>query len=214
MKSWRPALIISALLVLFLLGTLAYFKIRTDRLYVHIGKAYVEVVKDSTFPVVRKTALYPGNPPMVDSTWITSPAIITFDDPDHGFTLPKTIYGAVGYREDKVDGITTSPMLKALPFDQTVKLLNELQTTLRSSGWTPELVRGNDWIRASSGEEKQKLQMKLFDQVDRVTLLIPKKYSLLLHIKCYVRCDERNKNTARYLIDIGMGEDIFSKDES
>ncbi|KTC12080.1 hypothetical protein AO391_19925 [Pseudomonas marginalis ICMP 9505] len=210
MKAIRPLIIAMIILALCLVATITYFTLRTDRLYVHIGKSYSEVVKDSTFPVIRKTALYPGNPQKVDSTWITSPVIITFDDPDHGFTLPKTLYGAVGYKNEKVESIKTSPMLKALPFDQVIKLLNDLQTTLKTSGWTPDISEGNGWIIASSDEERVKLQAKLFTQVERITLLIPKKYSLLIHLKCYARCDERNNETARYLIDLGMSDDFFS----
>jgi len=88
--------------------------------------------------------------------------------------------------------------------------LDDLQTQLKKLGWMPEVAEGNDWIKVSSDEEKQRLQAKLFDQVDGVILLVPHQYSLLLHIKCYARCDERNPETARYLIDVGLSEDFFS----
>lgn len=189
---------------------LTSFHYPMDVLIVHIGKPYAEVVKDSSFPVERKTAIYPSDPPKVDSTWISSPVVITFDDPEHGFTLPKTIYAAVGYTKGKVDGITTSPMVESLPFDKTIALLAELQTMFRNSNWTPEPVEGNDWIKVQSDDERRQLQAKLFDQADGVILLVPHKYSLLMHIKCYVRCDERNVKTARYLIDIGLSRDHFS----
>ncbi|QAY83294.1 hypothetical protein [Pseudomonas arsenicoxydans] len=101
---------------------LTSFNFSIDRLYLHIGKPYVELIKDSTFPVKWKTAIYPSEPPEVGSTWISSPVVITFDDPEYGFTLPKTIYGEVGYNKGKVDGISTSPMVETLPFFQTAKL--------------------------------------------------------------------------------------------
>jgi hypothetical protein len=206
----RRVLIIATGSVVALAGAIAYFMSNSDTLYAHVGKPYAEVVKDSTFPIERQTAVYPSEPPEVDSTWISSPVVITFDDPEYGFTLPKTIYGAVSYNKGKVDGITTSPMVETLPFAQTAKLLGELQSLFKKMGWTPESVEGNDWIKVSSEEEKRQLQAKLFDQAEGVILLIPKKYSLLLHIKCYVRCDERNSDTARYLIDIGLSRDHFS----
>jgi hypothetical protein len=194
--------------MLFICLTSFHFPI--DRLALHIGKPYAALVKDSTFPVKRKTAVYPSEPPEVDSTWISSPVVITFDDPEHGFTLPETIYGAVGYSKGKVNGITTSPMVETLPFSQTAKLLGELQSMFKKTGWIPELAESNDWIKVSSDEEKRQLQAKLFDQADGVILLIPNKYSLLLHIKCYARCDERDAETAKYLIDIGLSRDHFS----
>jgi hypothetical protein len=197
-------------IALVLAVVVAYSMFDVDRIYAHIGKPYAEVVKDSSFPVERKTTTYPSDPPKVDSTWISSPVVITFDDPEHGFTLPKTIYGAVGYTKGKVDGITTSPMVESLPFDKTIALLDELQTMFRNAKWTPEPVEGNDWIKVQSDDDRRQLQAKLFDQADGVILLVPHKYSLLMHIKCYARCDERNVKTARYLIDVGLSRDHFS----
>ncbi|UST64202.1 hypothetical protein NF673_00190 [Pseudomonas moraviensis] len=197
-------------IALVLAVVVVYSMSGVDRIYAHIGKPYAEVVKDSSFPVERKTAIYPSDPPKVDSTWISSPVVITFDDPEHGFTLPKTIYGAVGYTKGEVDGITTSPMVESLPFDKTAALLDELQTIFRNANWTPEPVEGNDWIKVQSDDERRQLQAKLFDQADGVILLVPHKYSLLMHIKCYARCDERNVKTARYLIDVGLSRDHFS----
>lgn len=189
---------------------LTSFHYPMDFLTIHIGKPYESVVRESTFPVIRKTAIYPSEPPEVDSTWISSPVILKFDDPVHGFTLPATVFGAVGYQKERVTTISTSPMIETLPYGQTAKLLGDLQSMFRNAGWTPELAEGNDWIKVSSDEEKRQLQAKLFDQLDGVILLVPHRYSLIMHIKCYVRCDERDPKTARYLIDVGLGEDHFS----
>jgi hypothetical protein len=102
-------------------------------------------------------------------------------------------------------------MVETLPFDQTARLLDELQTMFKKAGWIPEPAEGNDWIKVSSDEEKRQIQAKLFDQAEGVILLVPNKYSLILHIKCYARCDERNPETAKYLIDVGLGRDLFSE---
>ncbi|PRB54554.1 hypothetical protein CQ009_02350 [Pseudomonas sp. MYb2] len=179
-------------------------------LRVHIGKPYESVVQDSTFPVTWKTAVYPSDPPHPSSTWITSPVIITFDDEQHGFTLPVTKFGAIGWSDFKAITLSTSPMLETVPFEQAVNLLGELQQMFKKAGWSPEAVEGNDWLKTETQEDKVRLQTKLFDQMDGVILLIPHKYSLFLHIKCYARCDERNPETAKYLIDVGFGEDHFS----
>ena len=84
----------------------------------HIGKPYKDVLRDSTFPVKSETAMRATTPPIEDSTWITRPAIVRFDDPKHGFTLPPTKFGAIGYNRGRVTTFTTSPMLETLPFDQ------------------------------------------------------------------------------------------------
>lgn len=187
-----------------------YFISSPEKISFHIGKSYDDTALDSTFPVKDTTAIYPSEPPHPSSTWISTPVIITFDDKQHGFTLPATKFGAIGWSDFKAITLTTSPMLETLPFEQAVLLLDELQQKFKQVGWIPEPVEGNDWLKIETKEEKNRLQAKLFDQLDGVILLIPHKYSLILHIKCYARCDERNPETAKYLIDVGLGEDHFS----
>ena len=97
----------------------------------HIGKSYADILRDSTFPVKSKTVIRQTEPPVEDSTWITSPVIVKFDDPQHSFILPPTKLLAVGYSEGKVTTFTTSPMLETLPFDQLIPLLDHIQQMLR-----------------------------------------------------------------------------------
>ncbi|MDI2592966.1 hypothetical protein POF45_16235 [Pseudomonas sp. 681] len=178
---------------------------------VHVGKSYEDVVQDSTFSVKSKTVMYPSDPPEVDSTWISSPVIVQFDDPQHGFTLPPTKFGAVGYYKEKVSTITTSPMLETLPFDQLVPLLSHLQEMLKGAGWIPRDNENHAWLKVNSESERTALQSLLFDQVVVVMLLIPHKYGLALNVKCYARCDERDPQTAKYLIDVSVGSDYYSE---
>ncbi|MGZ7458118.1 hypothetical protein ACXPVS_15395 [Pseudomonas sp. Ma2-10] len=189
---------------------LTSFHIPIDRLALHIGKPYAALVKDSTFPVERKTAIYPSEPPEVDSTWISSPVVVKFDDPQHDFTLPPTKFGAVGYDKGKVSTLTTSPMLEILSFDQLIPLLIHLQEMLKSSGWIPRDNERHAWLSFNDAIERSDFQNLLFDQVVVVMLLVPQKYSLALNVKCYARCDERNPKTAKYLIDVSVGADHFS----
>jgi len=206
----RNTYLLSAAVALVTVTVAFYFSRGLEQISFHISKSYDDVARDSTFPVKDETAIYPSEPPHPSSTWITTPVIITFDDQQHGFTLPATKFGAIGWSEFKAITMSTSPMLETLPFEQAVKLLDELQKKFKQVGWTPEPVEGNDWLKIETKEDKVRLQAKLFDQLDGVILLIPHKYSLILHIKCYARCDERNPETAKYLIDVGLGEDHFS----
>ena len=150
-------------------------------------------------------------PPVEDSTWITRPAIVKFDDPKHGFTLPPTKFGAIGYNRGKVTTFTTSPMLETLPFDQVISLFNNLQEMLKDSGWTLEKIGSNALIKASSEAEKNALQLLLFKYAETVIFFIPHKYSLALTIKCYARCNERDVKTAKYLIDVSVGRDYSNR---
>lgn len=194
-----------------LAGTaIAYSNWSTDTLRVHIGKTYDETVADSTYGVAAHTVIYPGNPPHPSSAWISTPVIIHFDDAEHGFTLPVTKFGSIGFDEGKVSNMTTSPMLETLPFDQLVVLLDQLQSQLKNAGWVEWNAETNPWVNMADEASRETLQAELFDHVMVTVLLIPHKYSLSLNVKCYARCDERDPKTAKYLIDVSVGKDHYS----
>lgn len=208
-RRWRMLFFLALLVV----GSLMYSRWSTRTLSVHIGKPYELVVKDSSFPVEDKTAIYPGDPddpkdpPRPGSTWISSPTVIDFDDPAHGFKLPPTVFGAITYANKKVSTLTTSPMSETLPFAQALDRLVTVQDTLKSRGWKVEPLDNNDWFIVDSAVERERLRAKLFDQAVGIDLYVPGQYSLLLLIKCYARCDKGEPEAAKYLIDISVGRD-------
>ena len=182
---------------------------KVSTISLHIGKFYIDILQDSTFPVKSKTVIRQTNPPVEDSTWITSPVIVKFDDPQHSFTLPPTKLVAVGYSEGKVTTFTTSPMLETLPFDQLIPLLDHIQQMLKKSGWIPRDDQENyTWIKTGSEADRNALQSLLFNKAVTATLLVPRKYSMSLIVKCYARCNEHDPSTAKYLIDVSVGMDL------
>jgi hypothetical protein len=209
MRKWCLGLLFVVLAVLIVYLNRDSGEIGTIDL--HIGKPYKDVLRDSTFPVKSETAMRATTPQVEDSTWITRPAIVKFDDPKHGFTLPPKKFGAIGYNRGKVTTFTTSPMLETLPFDQVISLFNNLQEMLKDSGWTLEKIGSNALIKASSEAEKNALQLLLFKHAETVIFFIPHKYSLALTIKCYARCNERDVKTAKYLIDVSVGRDYSNR---
>lgn len=182
-------------------------------LSLHIGKTYAQVIQDSTFYVSSNTAIYPGDPkdekdsPYPSSTWIRTPTIIEFDDPVYGFTLPKTVFGAITYNNFKVSTITTSPMPETVQFQEAILILTNVQKTLKERTWKLQEIENNEWFKLESVTEQKQLQEKLFDQASSISLYAPGKYSLFLIIKCYAHCSERDTKTATYLIDISIGRD-------
>ena len=205
-KRW---LLILLPMLAFLALYLFYSNRALNTLRVHVGKPYDEVVRDSTFSVKANTVIYPSEPPHPSSTWITSPVVIQYDDPNYGFVLPATIFGAISYDDGKVSNITTSPMVEMLSFSELVPLLEEIQSRLKRSGWTPQYPNKLTWLITTTAQQKTALQDKLFKQVAIVLLGIPQKYTLAINIKCFKRCNERNPATAKYLIDISMGRNYF-----
>ena len=178
----------------------------------HVGKSYIDILNDSTFPVKSNTTMRATTPPIEDSTWITNPTIVNFDDAKHGFTLPPTTFGVIGYNKGIVTTITTSPMLEALPFDQLIPLLDHIQQMLKKAGWVPEDDNENyTWVKTESESDRNALQGLLFNNARTATLMIPHYYGMSLIVKCYVRCNERNPKTAKYLIDVSVGEDFSNR---
>lgn len=202
-------LVVSLPIILYILSSSR----ETDTISLHIGKHYEDIIRDSTFPVRSETVIRPTLPPEEDSTWFTDPVIIEFDDSEHGFILPPTRFGAVGYYDGRVTTITTSPMLETLTFDQLIPLVKHLQEMLKKSRWMPENVHNYTWLKLDNDIEKNALQQLLFNHIALVMLRVPEKYSLALNVKCYIRCEERNPKTARYLIDISVGRDFRTPQE-
>jgi len=182
-----------------------------ETISVHIGKAYEDVMRDSTFPVQAKTAIYPSEPPHPSSTWISSPVVIQYDDPKYGFTLPPTKFGVISYDDGAVSSITTSPMLETVSFNDLASLLEKVQSTLKGAGWIPEDPSNHSWLTIENEFQTSALQKKLFKQVVLVMLMAPPKYTLAINVKCYQRCGENNPATAKYLIDISMGRNRFDE---
>jgi hypothetical protein len=179
----------------------------SDVLSVRIGKPYAQVVESSSFPVDDHSHSPLSNSDGLGSTWVDRPSvIIQFDDPQHGFSLPPTLFAAIGYSHSKVVTITTSPMLETLPIEPAVALLAELQARFKNAGWRPVDREGNDWLDTSL-ENRVGRRGDLFIPLDSVELQVPGKYAMYLNFKCYARCDERNSDTAKYLIDVGIGRD-------
>ena len=210
MRKWCLGLLFVALAVLIVYLNRESGEVGTISL--HIGKSYKDILRDSTFPVKSETVVRATTPPVEDSTWITRPAIVKFDDPKHGFTLPPTKFAVVGYGDGKVTTFRTSPMLETLPFDQLIPLLDHVQEMLKSAGWIPKDDNENyTWIKTGSEADRKALQSLLFRKAVTATLLIPRKYGMSLIVKCYARCAERDPNTAKYLIDVSVGEDFSSR---
>ena len=210
MRKWCLVLLFVVLAVLIVYLNRESGEVGTISL--HIGKPYKDILRDSTFPVKSETVVRATTPPVEDSTWITRPAIVKFDDPRHGFTLPPTKFAVVGYGDGKVTTFRTSPMLETLPFDQLIPLLDHVQEMLKSAGWRPKDDNENyTWIKTGSEADRKALQSLLFRKAVTATLLIPRKYGMSLIVKCYARCAERDPNTAKYLIDVSVGEDFSSR---
>jgi hypothetical protein len=177
----------------------------TTTLSVRIGEAYDDVVKGSTFPLTEKSDP-PDDKHDFGSTWISAHSVvIAFNDARHGFVLPPTKFGAVGYSDRKVSTITTSPMLEALPFDEAIVLVNRLQADFKRAGWEPVERSGErapSWFDTTSAAGLAELR-----RGGARELVVPHKYAMYLNFKCWDNCSPAPNDKSVYLIDISMGPD-------
>ncbi len=186
------------------------YLVPTTTLSLRIGETYDDVIKGSTYPVVRNSVPPSEKPYYGGSTWISRPAVvIVFNDPEHGFTLPPTKFAGIGYEDRKVVTITSSPMLDALPFDEAIVLLNRLQADFKKARWEPiersgerpptwfdtETVAGLAELRAGGSRE----------------LVVGDKYFVYLNFKCWDECYPAPNAKSVYLIDVGIGETLISR---
>lgn len=181
-------------------------------LSLRIGQHYDEVVKGSTYPVVNGYGNPHDNENGAGWTFIDKPAVvIEFNDPQHGFRLPPTKFASVGYEREMVRSLTTSPMLEALPFEETIGIVERLQAQFKRGGWTPWRYDGSEWFDLSPAGRRRLSQQLAADYSVINTLHVPERYSMSMTIKCARDCDD-TQDAARFLIDIGIISDIDMPD--
>lgn len=189
------------------LATVAWAKrdhlMPTTTLSVRIGETYEDVIKGSTFPVV-KHSLAPGKG--FGTTDVDEPAVvIVFNDRTNGFTLPPTKFGGVTYLDGKVVTIRTSPMLEALPFNEAIALVNRLQADFKQAGWEPIERSGErppSWFDTASPAGLAELRRGSTRE-----LVVPHKYAMYFNFKCWDNCSPAPNEKSVYLIDVSMGPD-------
>lgn len=169
----------------------------------HVGKTFEQVVKDSTYPVLVRSG---GSAKDMQWTNVTKPSvIIVFSDPRHGFTLPPTTFVAVTYMYGKVTTISTSPMLKTLPFDEAVEVLAQLQQQFQAGGWQPWDKSESRWFDLTpAGRRRLHQRMHEPGWAEGQELVVPGKYAMIFRLKCTAGC-AGVPGPERFLIDVGLG---------
>lgn len=179
-----------------------------------LGQSFEEVVKASTYPVMQRSAVPEPDTGMAGVTAVTEPAVILcFNDPQHGFVLPPTKFALVGYMDNVVADVSTSPMLDKLPFDQAVAILENLQNQFKAGGWEPWTVDGSKWFDLTP-EGKKRLYQRMFEPgySQSAELRVPKKYGMVFRLKCMDGCEPGEQPPTLFLIDVGLSGDIVGRE--
>lgn len=172
-----------------------------------VGQSFGEVVRASSYPVLERQ----GNPGDREDgfgwTDITEPVTLRFNDPVHGFVLPPTKFVAVTYADGNVATVSTTPMLDALPFDEAVTVLENLQNQFKAGGWEPWKDDDSAWFDLSP-EGRKRLHARMFEPgyMQQTTLRVPETYAMTFRFKCAEGCWTQEP-PYRFLIDVGVGGD-------
>jgi len=184
----------------------------TTTLSVRIGETYDDVVRGSTYPVVRNSDPPDEKPYYSGSTWISRPAVvIVFNDPEHGFTLPPTKFAGIGYEDRRVVTITTSPMLDPLSFDEAIALLNRLQADFKKAGWQPTRTSADgppDWFDTRSPAGIKELRVGGSRELSATKAL-----RMYLNFDCWEECRPAPSAKSLYLIDVSIGDTLIPETE-
>jgi hypothetical protein len=174
-----------------------------------IGQTFEEVVKHSSYPVIERSNVPTHAYLQAGETFVTEPAVVLlFNDPKHGFTLPPTKFALVGYTHNRVETVSTSPMLEKLPFNEAVAVLEMLQSQFKEAGWEPWIDDGSTWFDLTP-KGKKRLYERMFQPgfSQQATLRIPDKYGMTFRLWCAWGCTTKNPPYL-FMIDIGLGSDI------
>ncbi len=177
----------------------------------NIGMPYADVIKSSSYPISKHTANYRDVPLDVGASFVDHPAVVIhFTDPQHGFTLPPTKFAAIGYDDNRVATVSTSPMLEKLPFDEAVALLENLQNQFKRGGWSPWEGNESEWFDLTPTGKKQ-LYARMFEAGygQMTDLRIPGKYSMIFRLQCERGCWTREPPYL-FLVDIGVSDDLHA----
>jgi hypothetical protein len=174
------------------------------------GQAFDEVVRDSTYPILTRSTLRSESTTGWGAIWVEEPAvIIRLNDFEHGFTLPPTKFAALSFHRNVAARLVTSPMPGALPFDETLVLLEKLQNQFKAGGWEPWENSESAWFDLSS-KGRKRLYARMFEPgyTQTAFLRIPKLYGMAFRLKCVAGCAKREP-PYQFLIEVGVGADVF-----
>lgn len=198
-KTWLVrcfAFALKASLLAALVGQLCSGKESTDVVVLKLAEPYEQVRQHS------RSTLPPWEPGDFLAI-VTRPATFRFDDARYGFTTPAAKFLAVGMssRTSKVDSVTLSPQVEALPLDDAVAILLDLQAQLRRSGWRP--FQASYWRPI---EDESELRRAIRECKSPMTVWnAGTEYQVNLDIRCF-GTDPRRE---RYLITLQFGRQVF-----
>lgn len=164
----------------------------TPVIKLYIGEPWEEMRKNSTATIV---------PAIYDSVYDTTPkqySALVFDDGRYTFRTPKSKFFMIMYDDKKVDNIQISPTMHTMTLDESLDLIDNLQTQWKSNGWFltnpkefPALDRSKDLME----RYKACLPVSTYWQAEH-------KYQIIVAFSCFGSKDLFGRQ--QYMVTLGI----------
>lgn len=195
-RKGKPALFVSlgGAVLIGLVCLSAYRLARcADHVVLTLGEPYEHVRKQS------RSTLPPVVPRVGWMGVLTRPAQLRFSDPQYGFATPAARFLSVKYdRDGMVEGVTLSPQVDALPLDDVLAIVMDLQDQLRRAHW--QAFRASRWRPIENTADFRRAIRNCDDPTSYWNG--GAKYQIALDIRCFRPEGRRDKE--RFLITLDL----------
>jgi len=130
---------------------------------------------------------------------ITRPATFRFSDPQYGFATPAGNYLSIYAPDGRVSSLKLLPHLKALPLDETIALVLDLQNQLRRKGWVQMQTTGNPPV-VDTPAVRDRIRRNQFSPT---FWMAGDRYEVWIHVVRYLNGRRPADNHYMVMLDLG-----------
>lgn len=170
-----------------------------DEVVMTLGQPYEQILNQSRSTLPALTEFNKSN------LFVKRPTIFRFSDSHYRFiTPPARFLSLYADQHSNVSLVTLSPQIDALPLDESMAILMDLQHQFAKGGWKPSNSRNNHSIKDN---EATRDAIRLCS-APTAQWRADDRYQVSLNIRCF-RTGQRS-NDERYLITLDLGFAMFA----
>ncbi|HEX7906540.1 MAG TPA: flagellar biosynthesis sigma factor [Paraburkholderia sp.] len=171
---------------------------QTDEVILKLGEPYEQMRQRS------RSSLPPRGTGSISMASVI--AKFRFDDPVYGFTTPAAVFSQMGLDDSEnsnVASVQLSPQMTALPLDEAIAIVMDIQDQLRRSGWRAfqysywRPIENTPVTRRAIGACKD--PMSVWNGGD--------KYQVTLDVRCF--STQMQPGQERYVVTLELGPPFY-----
>lgn len=189
------------------------FSIAVERCASHVlsDDPEIALTLDEPWEDMRQRSSAVISPAIPDEIWFRMPksdARLRFIDPIYGFETPLARFLTIGFINGRVRNIRMSPQVEPLLLDDALKIVLDLQSQLKKSGWHLVFPKTEPAI-ADTVEWRAKLRDA--NKGGRTFWQAEEKYQVMLGLNRFK--DNKRPREERYMITLAVGKPWVPHDE-